>query len=58
MNLKDYNGAIADYTKAIENGKTSANAYYNRGNSKLKLSRDIITLNLSSKNRIRPIINI
>ena len=32
--LKDYNGAISDYTKAIEINPNYANAYYNRGISK------------------------
>ena len=35
--LKDYNGAIADYTKAIELNPNYANAYYNRGISKHNL---------------------
>ena len=34
---KDYYGAIADYTKAIELEPNYADAYYNRGNSKRKL---------------------
>ena len=33
----DYQGAIADYTKALEINPESANAYYNRGNAKNKL---------------------
>ena len=37
MNLKDYNGAIADYTKAIELNPNYALAYYNRGISKKDL---------------------
>ena len=32
--LKDYNGAISDYTKAIELNPNYASAYNNRGNSK------------------------
>ena len=32
---KDYNGAISDYTKAIELNPDAAVAYYNRGNSKI-----------------------
>ena len=32
--LKDYYGAIADYTKAIELDPDYANAYYNRGIAK------------------------
>ena len=35
--VKDYYGAIADYTKAIELDPNNANAYYNRGLSKLNL---------------------
>ncbi|MDA0889486.1 MAG: tetratricopeptide repeat protein [Bacteroidetes bacterium] len=35
--LKDYSGAIADYTKAIELDPNFAYAYYNRGNSKKNL---------------------
>ena len=35
--LKDYYGAIADYTKAIEINPKSALAYYNRANSKDEL---------------------
>jgi len=35
--LKDYAGAIADYTKAIELDPNDAKAYYNRGNSKKNL---------------------
>jgi tetratricopeptide (TPR) repeat protein len=34
FDLKDYNGAIADYTKAIELDPNNANAYYKRGVSK------------------------
>ena len=33
-NLKDYYGAIADYTKATEIDPNYANAYVNSGNSK------------------------
>ena len=33
-NKKDYQGAIADYDKAIELNPKYARAYYNRGNSK------------------------
>ena len=36
-NLKDYYGAIADYTKAIELNPDYADAYYNRGNAKRSL---------------------
>ena len=36
--LKDYYGAISDYTKAIELNPKDANTYYNRGNSKRKLN--------------------
>ena len=36
-NLKDYYGAISDYTKAIEIDPNNANAYFNRGNSKYDL---------------------
>ena len=32
--LKDYNGAISDYTKAIELEPNDASAHYNRGISK------------------------
>ena len=32
--LKDYNGAISDYTKAIELDPNDADAYYNRAVSK------------------------
>ena len=32
--LKDYDGAIADYTKAIELDPNDASVYYNRANSK------------------------
>ena len=35
--VKDYYGAIADYTKAIELNPNDADAYYNRGNSKRNL---------------------
>ena len=34
---KDHNGAIRDYTKAIELDPNDANAYYNRGVSKENL---------------------
>ena len=34
--LKDYKGAIADYTKAIELDPTYVDAYYNRGNAKCR----------------------
>ena len=34
---KDYNGAISDYTKAIELNPDTAVAYSNRGNSKSNL---------------------
>ena len=34
-NLKDYNGAISDYNKAIELDPNDADAYYNRGNLKV-----------------------
>jgi tetratricopeptide (TPR) repeat protein len=37
-NLKDYIGAIADYTKAIELDPTFGHAYYNRGLLKNALS--------------------
>ncbi len=33
----DYDGAIADYTKAIELNPRNAKAYFNRGNAKGKL---------------------
>ena len=36
-NLKDYTGAILDYTKAIELNPKNAVAYYNRGIAKLNL---------------------
>ena len=36
-NLKDYTGAIADYTKAIALNPENPDAYNNRGNSKAKL---------------------
>ena len=36
-NLKDYQGAIADYTKAIEIDPQYAFAYVIRGDAKLKL---------------------
>ncbi len=35
--LKDYRGAIADYTKAIEINPNFADAYYNRGLAKADL---------------------
>jgi tetratricopeptide (TPR) repeat protein len=35
--LKDYYGAIADYTKAIEINPNSAKAYYRRGLEKYRL---------------------
>ena len=35
--LKDYNGAISDYNKAIELNPNYTKAYYNRGISKSKL---------------------
>jgi tetratricopeptide (TPR) repeat protein len=35
--LKDYYGAIADYTKAIEVNPSYAGGYFNRGNAKYKL---------------------
>ena len=35
--LKDYYGAIADYTKAIELDPNDADAYYNRGKNKFSL---------------------
>lgn len=37
LQLKDYIGAIADYSKAIELKPDNADAYYNRGNSKILL---------------------
>ena len=37
QNKKDYYGAVADYTKAIEINPNDANAYINRGNSKNNL---------------------
>ena len=37
INLKDYYGAIADYTKAIEINPNFSNAYYNRGLTKYDL---------------------
>ena len=37
QNLGDYEGAIADYTKALEIDPDFADAYYNRGNAKKKL---------------------
>jgi tetratricopeptide (TPR) repeat protein len=37
LRLKDYYGAIADHTKAIEIRPNSAGAYYNRGLSKSSL---------------------
>ncbi len=36
--LRDYDGAIADYTKAIEINPNYANAYYNRGIAKKALN--------------------
>ena len=36
-NLKDYNGAISDFTKAIELNPDDADAYYNRGLAKSNL---------------------
>ena len=36
-NLKDYYGAIADYSKAIEINPNYADAYYNRGLAKYRL---------------------
>ena len=36
-NLKDYKGAIADYTKVIELAPNNINSYYNRGTSKANL---------------------
>tara|TARA_B110000879_G_scaffold116974_1_gene155672 strand:- start:17 stop:745 length:729 start_codon:yes stop_codon:yes gene_type:complete len=36
-NLEDYNGAIADFTKAIELNPDDADTYYNRGTTKVKL---------------------
>ena len=38
-NLQDYQGAIEDYTKAIELNPNYSKAYNNRGNSKLKLNQ-------------------
>ena len=35
--LKDYEAAIADFTKAIEINPNNEQAYYNRGNAKSKL---------------------
>ena len=35
--LKDYDGAIADFSKAISLNPNDKEAYYNRGNSKLDL---------------------
>ena len=35
--LEDYNGAISDYTKAIEINPNYAKAYYNRGLTKRNL---------------------
>jgi len=37
--LKDYKGAIQDYTKAIELNPNHANAYYNRGVAKVSSPR-------------------
>ena len=37
--LRDYNGAIADYTRAIRLKPDDANAYYNRGNAKRELGQ-------------------
>ena len=37
--LKDYSGAIADYTKAIEIDPNKSSAYYGRGLSKLVLGQ-------------------
>ena len=34
VSLKDYYGAISDYTKAIEINPNDAKAYYNRGIAK------------------------
>ena len=35
--FKDYNGAISDYTQAIEINPNDATAYYNRGSVKYNL---------------------
>ena len=35
--LKDYQGAISDYTKAIKIDPNDADYYYNRGNSNREL---------------------
>ncbi len=37
--LKDYKGAIQDYTKAIELNPKYADAYYNRGIAKIELGQ-------------------
>ena len=37
LHLKDYQGAIKDYTKAIELNPDAEGAYYNRGLAKEKL---------------------
>ena len=38
-NKKDYQGAIADYDKAIELNPKDVRAYYNRGNAKYELKQ-------------------
>ena len=37
--LQDYQGAIADYSKAIQLDPNDSDAYYNRGLSKLELNQ-------------------
>ena len=55
--LKDYKGAIQDYTKAIELNPNHASAYYSRGNAKVQLQdyrgamQDYIKANEINRNK-------
>ncbi|MBU3713911.1 MAG: tetratricopeptide repeat protein [Ferruginibacter sp.] len=41
LNLEDYTGAIADFTKAIENNPKYVNGYFNRGIAKGNLNDNL-----------------
>ena len=48
-NKKDYQGAIADFDKAIELNPKYARAYYNRGNAKMSSSNTKKLLQITTK---------